>query len=177
MTLVELVIVLMMLGILTTVASPQLLSSIESARLDAVTSEVVTAHQFAQSSAMASGRPCRVRVDAITETVTLEQVQYTKLTDILNVANTQLVAADVETSTAYAAMKHPLRRTTSYTVDFKAVTWFSGINIVSVVYGTGSNVVYDGQGAPSTGAVVTLAYGDRQAVVSVSSSTGAVTVQ
>ena len=176
-TLIELIIVVLILGILVVAAFPQLTASITDARLHAITSEIVTAVEFAQLSAMSAGRACRVQCNAGNETVWVEQVANSNMADLLNPAVTELAEADLEGTFAYVPMAHPLKGGAHYLVDFDDGSWFGGINIVAVVFSSGSALVFDATGAPSCETTITVAYGGRQAVLGVDPLTGKITEQ
>lgn len=174
-TILELVIVVLIVGIVVMLGMPQLTASITDARLNAVISEIATAVEFAQLSAMSSGRACRLTFDADTETFLVEQLVYKKKANILDVASKTLAEAFVESSSEYMVMEYPMKPGTNYSVDFTSSDWFGGIDIVAVVYSTGSDLVFDESGSPSCQMKMAVGYGGRQVVLYVAPLTGEVT--
>lgn len=173
-TLVEMIIVLLIVGIVAMAGLPLLTASLSDAGLYAVTNEIVTAIEFAQISAISTGRPCRVTIDAVTETVKVEQVVYTNIAAIMDAGANELPEASIEASTVYAVMEYPTKPGTDYDIDLAAN--FSGADIVSVVLNSGENVVvFDKSGAPSEGASISIAYRGRAGSVSIEPVTGKVT--
>lgn len=164
------IIVLLVLGIVVALGFPLLSASVTDAKLTAAVNEITAACEFAQLSAMNTGRACRITVDAATETVSVEQLTYAQMDDIIDGGTSELDAAAVETNVAYAAMEHPLTKG-DYIVDLSA----SGAEITASTAGPGSPIAFDALGAPSGGGQVIVAYGGRSAAILVDAFSGKVT--
>jgi prepilin-type N-terminal cleavage/methylation domain-containing protein len=175
-TLVELIIVVLIVGIVVALGYPALTGSVVDARLYAATSAVATAFEFAQLSAAASGRPCRVTVNVAAETVAIEQLAYTNIADILDPAVTEIEEDDIESATVYAAMEDPMKRGSDYVVDFSSSDWFGGVDLSTAAFGTGNTVVFNERGTPSEGGQVALTCGGREVAIAVDALTGKVTL-
>ena len=170
-TFLEIVILVLTLGIVGLLGMPMLNSSMVEARLSSAASEVATALQFAQLTAVSSGRECRVTFDATTDSILVEQMAYA--TDFLG-SETELTEASVETG-AYATLKHPLNPVEDYNILFPNEGRFGGVDMVEAIFGSGSSVAFDSLGSPSDGGTVKLGMGARQITLSVDAMTGKVT--
>ena len=174
-TFLELLIVVLVLGIVATLGIPALLSSLDDAQLDAAASELSTALRYAQLVAAGTGRATRVTIYATVDTLLVEQMTHTNLSDILNPANTELDATDVETTDILGSVVHPTIRVAPYQVSL-ADARFGGVDIVSASFGGGPSVDFSGSGAPSSAGTVLLALGGRQVTVSIDDLAGHVTI-
>ena len=154
-------------------ALPMMNTALEEARLFAGADEVVTALEFAQLTALSTGRPCKVIIDAAADIplLSVEQIEYG--VDFMG-TETELDEVDVETE-AYAPMAHPLKLGTDYNINFGDDPRFEGVTVVSAVFGADNFVVFDALGAPSTGGSVTLAFRVRQVVLNLDALSGRVT--
>ncbi|HUT23236.1 MAG TPA: prepilin-type N-terminal cleavage/methylation domain-containing protein [Sumerlaeia bacterium] len=159
-TLVEVIIVALVLGIVALLALPAMESALAEARLFAALNEIVAALEFAQLSAMGSGRPCRVTIDAAADTMLVEQVECGA--DFMDPSQTQLAEADVESET-YTTMERPLKRGAPYRIAFAGEGRFEGVDVAAAAFGGGNFVVFDALGSPSEGGTVALTLGDWQA--------------
>jgi prepilin-type N-terminal cleavage/methylation domain-containing protein len=168
-TLVEVIIVALVLGILALLALPAMESALAEARLFAALNEIVAALEFAQLTAMGSGKPCRVTIDAAADTMLVEQVEYGA--DLMDPGQTQLAEADVESET-YATMEHPLKRGAQYGIAFAGEDRFEGVDVAAAAFGGGNFVVFDALGAPSQGGSVALTLGDWQAGLTLDPTSG-----
>ena len=174
-TLLELVIVILIVGILATLALPALNASLLDAHLMAASGEVTVALEYAQQMAVTSGRPCRVTVDSVSGTpphVTVEQIEYAA--DFDNPAVTELDEDDVEDAD-YVMMPHPLNPFENYDVDFDKYGRFDGVSLSSSSFGADDFVVFDSRGAPSSAGTITLEAGGRTLVLAVDGLSGKVT--
>lgn len=171
-TFIELTMVMMILAILAVMALPSMGTVLASARLSAGLSEITTALQYAQYTALSTGRPCRVTIDSVAELILVEQIQYGA--DFMNPAETALAEIDVEDEN-YATMASPLKPGALYSVSFAAEDRFEGVDITSAVFGTGNNVVFDAIGKPSSSGAILLTLGGIEATLSMSSVSGSIT--
>lgn len=171
-TLVELMIVFLVMGIIAAIGLPSLNGAVDEKQLSGAASEVVTALEFAQLTAMTEGGETRVSVDTAAETLTVER--YVVSGDLLSGAS-EFDEADVE-SGAYEAVPHPLERGEDYVVNLTGGSLFRGVDITSVDFSSGTTVSFSGLGAPSSGGTVTLSVGGSAMVVTVDSLSGKVTV-
>ena len=87
---------------------------------------------------------------------------------------TEVLRGQAETL-AYAAVMHPLMRGKPYTLDFSAGAGFGDVDIVSSVFGSGNNVVFDARGTPSAAGTVVLERSGRRATVTLDGLTGKIT--
>ena len=174
-TLVELVIVVLIVAIVAALGYPALTGSVVDARLYAVSTAVVTALEFARLSAATSGRPCRVTLDEVAETISVEQLEYDATANILNPAVSEIAEAVIDSTTAYAAMDNPAKPGSDYVIDFTGSDWFGGVDVLTAAFGGGNTVVFNELGTPSEGGQVTLTFGGRQVVIAVDALTGKVT--
>jgi len=174
-TLLELVIVVLVLGIVAALGAPALLSSLDDAHLDAAASEVSTALRYAQLVAAGTGRATRVTIDVAGDTLLVEQMAHANLSIIMNPANTEIDAVDIETGDTLGPADHPTVRVAPYQVSLMDDR-FGGVDIVSATFGSGSAVDFSGSGAPSTAGTVRLALGGRQVTVAIDDLAGRVTV-
>lgn len=174
-TLLELVIVILIVGILATLALPALSASLLDAHLMAANDEIVIALEYAQQMAVTSGRSCRVTVASVSGTspnVTVEQIEYAA--DFDNPAVTELSEEDVENA-AYMTMSHPLNPVESYDVDFDRYGRFDGVSLSSASFGADNFIVFDSRGAPSSAGTIALETGGRTLVLTIDGLSGKVT--
>ncbi|MCH8194145.1 MAG: prepilin-type N-terminal cleavage/methylation domain-containing protein, partial [Planctomycetes bacterium] len=97
-TLLEILIVVTVLGIIAGLGVPVLVASLGHARLYAAVSDVVTAIQYAQTTASSMGSSTRLTVDETAETVLLEKTRFDSMADILDPAELEIDESDVETA-------------------------------------------------------------------------------
>ena len=171
-TFVELLIVLLLLGITALLAWPTLDSAVVDSRLSGAAEEVVNALQYAQLTAMTSGRKTRVVIGAPGDTIVVGQ--YTAPADLFG-GGDELVAGDVENG-SYEFMQYPLRKGTEYHFQLRDEDRFMGVDISTSDFNSDDPVYFDTLGAPSKGGSATLALGGRQMVVTLDALTGKVTV-
>ena len=171
-TYVELMIVLLLLGIFTMLGLPALNGAMGDARLSGAAQEVVNALEFAQLTAMTSGRETRVVIGAPQDRIAVRQ--YTTTADLFSGGDT-LAAADVENGN-YDFMGNPMNKGTDYEIKFPDESRFQGVDITASDFNVGDPVIFDTLGGPSKGGTVSLAFGGRQMVVTLDSLTGKVTV-
>jgi len=159
-TFVEILIVLLVLGVIAAVGLPALNSSVEDTRLASAVDEIVTAYDYAQMTATASGSSTRVTFDSTRDLIVVQH--YRSSADFGLGA---LAEGAVETG-AYVIMERPQRRGVDYSIDLDGESRFGGVQIVAADFGGAEAVTFDEFGTPSSGGSVTLALNDRQQVVS-----------
>ncbi len=169
-TFIETMIVFLLMGIITMVAWPTLNGAVNDSRLSGAAEEVVTALEFAQMTAMSSGRQMRVTIDDTADTILVEQ--FTSSADFTQ--NT-LSEADVEGG-AFATMGNPLNRGTDYNISLQNEDRFNGVDITSASFGGNNWVVFDEFGAPTSGGAATLVLAAQNFAVNLDSLTGKVTL-
>jgi prepilin-type N-terminal cleavage/methylation domain-containing protein len=169
-TLIEVMIVVLLLGILSTFVLPSLQAGVTESRLSGAATEIIAAIEFAQLTAMGSGVRTRVTVNPSDDSILVEKFQTAA--DLLGV-ETSLSEGEVEGG-AYSTMAHPARKGSDYLISFGSEERFSGVDITSSVFGGDDFVVFDALGAPSNGGTVTLSAGSRTLSVSLDSVNGKV---
>ena len=172
LTLIELLIVVLMLGIMVMAAAPVLNSGLNDVRLSGAAEEVVTALEFAQMTAATSGSRTRVTIDAALDTIVVEKFSIS--IDLLG-SESELDEDDVEGGD-FALMERPMNRGVDYSFSLSDESRFKGIDITAAAFGAGNFVVFDTLGAPSDGGTVTLAMSGRQIVVALDSLAGKVSL-
>jgi len=171
-TLLETVTVLLVIGILAAVAIPILDSALAEARLGAGVSEIATAFEFAQLTSITTGLPCRVTVDAATDTVLVEQARPSD--QLTGSSASEINQSTVETTT-FATMPHPVRRGSDYRVVFTQEHRLGQVDITGSTCGTDAPVAFDTLGIPSTAAKVAVATGHIGRTITVDPLSGRVT--
>jgi hypothetical protein len=151
-------------------AWPSLDSAVGDSRLSGAAEEIVNALQYAQFSAMSSGRKTKVKIGSVDGTIVVRR--YEVHADLFG-GGDQLVANDVETG-SYELMQYPLRKGTGY--NLKLSDLFMGVEITTSDFPAEDPVYFDTLGAPSKGGAATLTLGHRQMVVTLDALTGKVTV-
>jgi prepilin-type N-terminal cleavage/methylation domain len=171
-TLVEILIVVMVMGILATISLPAINSTLQGSRLRGAAYEVVTALEYAQLTAMTSGRGTRVVIGDNQESIGVRQ--YTSNADFFT-GGDELAENDVESGT-YVLMPYPTKKGINYPITLTDENRFQGVDITVSDFNAGSQVDFNAQGAPSKGGTATLALGGDQIVVTLDALTGKVTV-
>jgi prepilin-type N-terminal cleavage/methylation domain-containing protein len=171
-TFVEVLIVAVILGIVAGLSLPTLTSSLNETRLSAAGSEVVTALEFAQLTAVTTGRPTRVTMDAVGDTILVEQLTFSQ--DILT--GGAILAEAVVENGSYTPMEYPLKRGTDYIVSLANESRFDGVDMTVSAFGADNWVIFNTRGTPLSGGGVTLACGSRQVQVALDPLTGKVTL-
>jgi type II secretion system protein H len=171
-TFVELLIVLLLLAIIAMLAWPSLDSAVGDSRLSGAAEEIVNALQYAQLSAMTSGRETRVVIGAPEERIAVRQ--YKASADLFG-GGDELAAADVENGT-YELMPYPPKKGVEYSFKLKDDERFVGVDISASDFNQDNPVHFDALGNPSHGGTATLTLGGRQRVVTLDALTGKVTV-
>jgi Tfp pilus assembly protein FimT len=168
----ELIIVLLLISIFAMLGLPAMNAAMGDVRLSGAAQEVVNALEFAQLTAMTSGREIRVVIGENQNVIGVRQ--YTATADLFNGGDT-LVAADVENGT-FDLMGNPMNKGTDYKILFSDESRFQGVNITASDFNAGNSVTFDTLGAPSKGGTATLSLGGRQMVVALDALNGEVTV-
>lgn len=170
-TLIELTLVVLVLGIVATMAVPLMSTVLTEARLNAAASEIVTAIEYAQLTALGTRSPCRVTIDAVAGTLLVERVEHDS--SLLG-AQAQLPEATVEAQ-SMVRVPHPMLPFEDYEVDFTDPNRFSGVELVSATFGGANFIEFQPLGMPSSGGTVTMTAGDFQVVLTVDALSGRVT--
>jgi Tfp pilus assembly protein FimT len=171
-TLLEFMIVVLTLSIVVMLGLPMFGAALGDVRLSGAASEIVTALEFAQLTALNSGRETKVTIDDTADTILVEQ--FKNSVNLLG-DESELAASDVEGG-GFAVMGHPVNRGADYHISLANESRFNGVDITVAVFGSSNSVVFKTLGGPSDGGTVTLASGSSQLVVSVDSLTGKVTL-
>ncbi|MFH1999396.1 MAG: GspH/FimT family pseudopilin [Planctomycetota bacterium] len=172
-TMVELMIVVLIVGIVATMAVPEMTYSMASSKLSAGVNELITALRFAQKIALSSSTNMQVRIGAASDTFIVER--FKPGSDLSVDLGSQVDEADVE-SGSYVVMEHPLIPGEDYSVDLSAQSWFGGVDITDVDFSGQNRVVFDALGFPSSGGTITVVYGSFEALITVDSLSGRVDV-
>jgi len=148
-SLAELIAVLVIIGILVTVALPDMASSNRTYLLDAAANRILAALRFAQSQAVTTGTDhgCLITPSANTFSVF------------------QAVGAP-----PYPTATDPVKKT-PYTVDFDTEPGFGGITISSTTF-PADTITFDSLGSPDNGGTITLSLSGFNKLVAVSAVTG-----
>lgn len=171
-TLVEMLVVLFILGIAALLAIPALNATVAEGRMISAYTEMSMAFEYARVTSLSTGLPCRVTVGQTgggAPTVLVEQVEYNA--DFMNFGLSELDEVDVEGS-VYQTMAYPPNPSIPYAISFEDQDRFSGFQLVSAVFGSGSVVVFDAYGTPSEGGTMAMSYSDWQLVLNLDSITG-----
>jgi type II secretory pathway pseudopilin PulG len=169
---VEVAIVLVIISIVSVAAVPVVGPLVSQAKLAGAADEVVTALEFAQLTAMTSGRTTRVVIEAPADKIGVRQ--YEAGADLFG-GGDQLGQGAVESGT-YQLLQYPMKRGSDYKISLNSEDRFAGVDITVSDFNDGAEVYFDALGSPSKGGTVTLALGNSQKVVSLDAFTGKVTV-
>jgi len=151
-TLVEAVIVVLILGIVATVAVPGMNDFFTDEKINAAADSVVTAVYYARNMSISTGVNHRVSFDTTSDSFSVEKYTGGEPPD--------------ET---FATVENPLTKR-DYVVTFDETANADGMDLDSAVFGADSFVRFDNLGAPvQTGHVVIL-YGGRQRTMSVTAT-------
>ena len=170
-TLIEILIILLLMGIIATIAMPSLQSGLETSKLSAAADEIAVALEYGQLTAMTSGGQTRVTIDADADSILVERFEITG--DIMT-GGAQISENNIETG-AFVNMAHPFNRGQDYSIVFADADRFNNVDIGSSTFGGGNSVTFDAFGSPSEGGAVTLSLGVRQVTLTVDSLSGGVT--
>ena len=170
-TLIEILIILLLMGIIATIAMPTLQSGLEASKLSAAAGEIAVALEYGQLAAMTSGGQTRVTIDAGADSVLVERFEITG--DIMT-GGAQMSENDIDTG-AFVNVAHPFNRGQDYSILFADEDRFNNVDIGSSTFGAGNSVTFDAFGRPSEGGTVTLSLGVRLVTLTVDSLSGRVT--
>ena len=173
MTLLEMAIVLVLLGIVAMMGLPTVTAVLEEARLDAAAQEVASALEFARTVAMTTGVDTRVTFDNAAGTIRVER--WVSAADLTGGGAT-LAQGTVE-SGAFAPLGHPLLRGSDYIVDLAPRERFGGPLTVQASFGSGSGVRFQALGVPGSGGTVGLSLPGRSVTVTLAPWSGKVEVE
>ena len=148
---VEVMIVVLIMGILGSVAAPALEGVHADFRLDAASRAIVAALRYAQSQSIESGQAYGVEIDAAQNTF-------------------RCYLHDGATN---PTVTNPFDKR-SYQFDCDTYPRFAGVGIASASFGGGTFVTFDSLGAPSTGGTAVLSFGQCTRTITVNPVTGRV---
>ncbi len=151
-TLVEVLIVVTILGVVSAVVVPHMLTA-GSMGVQAAARAVVSDLMFAQNDAVAAQAPRTVTFLPAEERYELRDEEGNLL------------------SAAWISGKQQ-----NYTVDFTEDTRFQGVTIKSAAFGNDNEVTFDDLGSPDSGGEVIVEYNDQRYAIRVAAFTGRVTV-
>ena len=171
-TYVEMVIVLSLLGIFAMLALPAVNSTVDEAHLSGAAQEIVNALQFAQLTAMTSGRGTQVVVEAEIDRISVSQFQINA--DLFHGGDI-LMAQDVENG-AFVLMENPTNKGTDYKIDFPGESRFREVDIAASDFNATNPLTFDTLGHPSHAGTIVIAFNDRQMVVALDALSGRVAV-
>jgi prepilin-type N-terminal cleavage/methylation domain-containing protein len=155
-TLVETVIVVLILGIMATVAVPGMNDFFTEEKINAAADSVVTAIYYARNISITTGVNHRVNFDPTLDSFSVEK--YT---------------GGTPPDETFATVRNPLTKR-DYDVAFGATTHVDGVDITTAVFGADEFVRFDSMGAPQTTGGVYLGYGGRLRTISVSATSCAI---
>ena len=176
-TLVELLVVVVILGLVATVAMPSS-SSGDIAKLNLAATEVASALRFARSEALRTGEGHGLTVSQVTQTVTVEKYDLT--------------ATPISTlfTLAHPINKHPYDFNVSTDPTTKGVIISNSQDVFDYTgLGRRRSLIFDANGTPKwivgsgptthmlNDGTIELSYGTHQRFVSVAPITGRVTIQ
>jgi prepilin-type N-terminal cleavage/methylation domain-containing protein len=171
-TMAEVMIVVLIMGIVTIVGLPLLTTSMDHYKLKGAAQEVVNAFQYAQASAISSGRPTRVIIAPNVDQIAVRQ--FTAIVDLLT-GGDELLQGQVEGGN-YKLMEYPLKKGVDYQINFSDEDRFKGVDITVSDFDQSNPVDFDTMGHPSHGGTVTLSLGGQQMVISLDVLTGKASV-
>jgi type II secretion system protein H len=151
-TFIETLIVVLLMGVATTLAVPALDSAFTETKIDTVTALIVGDIRYAQSLAI--------------RTQQLHSVIFNPANDTYRLVNQ-----------GGTTIQHPLTKQ-AYQVNFVTQARWHGIDLVSTTFAGGTNTVtFDSLGAPQSAGIVTLHFTGKQRLISVAHPTGRVVYQ
>jgi Tfp pilus assembly protein FimT len=161
--------VLIIIGIAAAVAVPKMDSAMNDRRLIKAVSEIVTALEFAQSTAMGTGAETRVTFDVAADTILVE-----KFTPSVNLSldNGEELTKNLVEGGSFEPVEHPVIKGSNYFISLQDQGWFGGSDITVVNFNASNWLTFNALGIPSTGGTVTLALGSRTAVLTVDALSG-----
>ena len=185
-TLVELLIVVMIIGIMGTMLAPQLHSVLNETKLNGATTELVSALEYTKSLAIEYQRPFQLRLYRY-DHFDLKGNQFTVKDHTSPLDSSIHLDADPPLY-SYKRVFHPIDKI-PYVIDFDEVQSalvgiveskheYRGVNIVSIPWGGtyGDLVFYPDGHSSDTDSSFTLELGGEQRTVTVDGITGNITV-
>jgi len=169
-TLLETLIILLLLGIVSTVAWPSMNSALNDYRLSGAAHEVSNALELAHMTSMNSGPRTRVTINDTLDTILVE-----KFKGSADFTQSIISETDIEGG-VYVPMDNPFNKGTNYHITLSNENRFNGVDIVSAAFSGADFVLFDAMGIPSSGGTVILTSGGIQAVVTLEALNGKVTV-
>ncbi|MEM9883754.1 MAG: GspH/FimT family pseudopilin [Planctomycetota bacterium] len=151
-TLVEVLLVVSILGVISAMVVPSMLSAGQMG-VQAAARAVVADLLYAQNEAIAQQAPRQVVFDDTND-------RYELRDEFGNALGKDWVSGD----------------TSKYVVDFTEDDRFMGVSIVAVDFNGGSTVTFDDLGGPDTGGSVTVRFDNQRYRIDVAEFTGRVTV-
>jgi len=148
-TLIEIIIVIVIISIAALLVIP-MMSSAGDIQVCAAADMIAADLEYAKSMAVSRQKPYKVIFDAAAESYRLED-------------DTGIIT-------------HPVNAGKPYSVNFKADSRVSQVNIANVNFGGVSQVEFDSMGSPSSGGVVMLTAGGEIVTVTVEAGTGFISV-
>jgi prepilin-type N-terminal cleavage/methylation domain-containing protein len=169
-TLLELLIVLLILSIVAMVGMPLIGSAAREARLSRATSDVVSALEYARACASSARTDVCVRFSKDTGFVVVERL--VPAIDLLG--GDILIPESLVEQGVFESVPHPLEKRTN---AFAFISRDAGSpTIESADFGGTNAVIFQAQGAPSSGGMVKLVLGTLKQTVSVDGVTGQISV-
>jgi len=151
-TLVEVVIVVLILGIVATVAVPGMNDFFTEEKINAAADSVMTAVYYARNMSITTGVNHRVSFDTTTNSFSVE-----------------IYTGGAPPDETFATVENPLTKR-DYDVAFGATTHVDGVDITAASFGADEFVRFDNLGAPIQMGNVVILYGGRQRTVSVTAT-------
>ncbi len=151
-TLIEVVIVVLILGIVATVAVPGMNDFFTEEKINAAADSVVTAVYYARNMSITTGVNHRVTFDTDLDSFSVE-----------------IYTGGTPPDETFATVENPLTKR-DYDVAFDATTHVDGVDITAAVFGTDEFVRFDNMGAPIQVGSVVILYGGRQRTMSVTTT-------
>lgn len=170
-TFLETVLVLLVLGIVVLVATPERDGPLHETKIQAASAALDAAMQYAQLAAVSGGRPTRVVVDATANSITVEQLFYAE--NLLDSTKVEVAGTALD-SVYYAPVTHPLKPDRIYRIEFSKEKELEGVDITASSFGPGTPVVFDTRGKASAAGSVNIKVGDVTAQVSLTDDGAAV---
>jgi len=166
-SLLDLVMVIVILGILGTIAVPQFHSMVGARRLNAASGELVSALQYARNLAVRHQRPFGLRANVAGDWFRVYDDQYK--------TDASPHHDEVPPVDTFGVVLNPLDKTW-YIIDFDIMDIYEGVNLTSVPAGNTVCFHPDGHSSSADSPFV-LSYGGEQRTITVNGTTGRIHVQ
>jgi len=151
-TLIEVVIVVLILGIVATVAVPGMNEFFTDEKINGAADSVVTAVYYARNMSITTGVNHRVTFDTDLDSFSVEK--YT---------------GGMPPDETFATVENPSTKR-DYDVEFDTTTHMHGVDVQLANFGSEAYVRFDSMGAPQTTGGVYLEYGGRLRKIGVSAT-------